>query len=107
MRAAPAIVPPLAGLPPSGHERLRDLVICQTTAIRRVRAAETARHRHSFWKPALYPDGPQAEERLLRRAIANRCEDHALAIGRPAPHAIERRMIREPFRFAARRGHNV
>src|SRR5258708_39384115 len=57
MRATAAIVPPLAGLPPCGCERLRDLVVCQTTAIPRGGAAETARQRHSFWKPALYADG--------------------------------------------------
>src|SRR5258708_10034032 len=31
MRATAAIVPPLAGFPPCGCERLRDLVVCQTT----------------------------------------------------------------------------
>src|SRR5207249_508155 len=68
MRAAAAIVAPLAGFVPAGDERGRDLVVRIALAVGRRHAVECARYRNELLEAACGGNGPELQVRPLRCA---------------------------------------
>src|SRR5205823_2839832 len=76
-------------------------------SIRRIRRAESARHRQRFRKSAVDADRPKTEVSLLRRTVAHGRKDHPPAIRRPAARPIQTGMVCQTFWIAARRWDQV